>query len=414
MALLKKAENTMAYFKCGMLGFPGSGKTYTSTLMAIGICKRTGAKTIAYFDTETGSDFLIPRIRREGFEAFQVKSRSFNDLITTIDECLKEKIGVLIIDSITHVWRDLCDSYQRKQAQARQVKHYRLQFQDWGVLKGKEEWGQYTDRFINAPLHMIACGRAGYEYDYDMNDDGTKDLVKTDIKMKVESEFGFEPSLVIYMERSSENKEAIKEFLGKKDRKSKDAKQSFKPTGNSKWIHRACILKDRTDTINGQEFENPTFDVFVPHFEALNIGGTHFGVDTERNSEDRFEAEGSPKWKREQTQKTIALEEIQGSMLKLWPSTSAEDKKAKSEFIDVAFGTRSWTAVEKRTLLELETTAKKLRIMEEIFQKELSIKDNWAEATRQLQMEGLSSPPPEDDDIPEPGTSTGQAQQLFS
>jgi hypothetical protein len=45
------------------------------------------------------------------------------------------------------------------------------------------------------------CGRAGYEYDHEENEDGGKDLIKIGTKMKAEGEFGFEPSLVIEMER---------------------------------------------------------------------------------------------------------------------------------------------------------------------------------------------------------------------
>ena len=398
MGILKKASNTMAYFKAGFLGFPGSGKTYTSTLLAIGICQTTGAKSVCFFDTETGSDFLLPKLKKEGLEVYQVKARSFTDLLQTIKECEKEKVGVLIIDSITHVWRDLCDSYDKKLN-----RKGRLQFQDWATIK--KEWKEYTDLFVNSRLHIIVCGRAGYEYDYDFNEDGTKDLIKTDIKMKVESEFGFEPSLVILMERTSENKESVKEHLGKTDRKSKEAKQTNKPTYGSKWIHRAYVLKDRTDTMNGQTFDYPTFENFKPHFIALNIGGDHLGVDTTRTSEDRFDAEGRPHWKAEQERKTIALEEIQGSMVKIWPGQSVADKTAKGDFLDAAFGTRSWTAVEKRTLLELENAAKKLRIMEVLFDPKTSIKDNWHEAEVQFQAQ-LNVP---GDDIPDPGSG-----QLFS
>lgn len=361
--LIKKAENTMAYFKAGFLGFPGSGKTYTSTKLAIGICEATGAKSICYFDTETGSDFLLPMIKAAGLEAYQVKGYSFSDLLTTIKECEENKIGVLIIDSITHVWRELCESYDKKLR-----RNGRLQFQDWAKIKG--EWAQYTAAYINSRVHIIVCGRAGYEYDYDFNEDGTKDLIKTDIKMKVESEFGFEPSLVVLMERTSENKEQVKEHMGKADRKSKEAKQSNKPSAGSKWIHRAYILKDRTDTINGQVFDYPKFSDFTPHFQALNIGGEHFGVDASRNSEDRFDDNGRGKWDKDRHLKGIALEEIQGTMLKLWPGQSVDEKKAKANFVEAVFATRSWTKVEDTHLEVLQWVVKNLPAFEEAYRKE--------------------------------------------
>lgn len=338
MGLLKKAENQMAFFKAGFLGFPGSGKTYTSSLLAIGICKAVKNTKVAFYDTETGSDFLLPKFKESGIDVFQIKSRSFSDLLETIRECERENIGVLIVDSITHVWRDLCDSYDKKLG-----RRGRLQFQDWAVIKG--EWKQYTDLYVNSKLHLIVCGRAGYEYDYDFNEDGTKDLIKTDIKMKVESEFGFEPSLVVLMERTSENKEEIKEHLGKTDRKAKEAKQTHKPSSGSKWIHRAYVLKDRTDTLDGQTFDYPTFDNFLPHFKALNIGGEHLGVDTSRTSENRFDNEGKPEWKKENDAKKIALDTIQGWLTTYFPGSTAGEKKAKLAILKYIWGKPSWEYV---------------------------------------------------------------------
>jgi hypothetical protein len=346
----------MAYFKAGILGFPGSGKTYTATLLAIGIGEAVKNKKVAYFDTETGSDFLLPMLRGKGFESFQVKSRSFTDLLETLKDCEKENIPILIIDSITHVWRDLCDAYDKKLQ-----RRGRLQFQDWAIIKG--EWKLYTDLFINSRIHIIACGRAGYEYDYDFNEDGTKDLIKTATRMKVESEFAFEPSLVIEMERTSEGREELKEHLGKTDRKSKEMKQTHKPTAGSKWIHRAYVLKDRTDTLNGEVFDYPVFDNFLPHFKALNIGGEQLGVDTTRTSEDRFNKEGKPQWKIIEEQKQIVLEEIKGEYEKNLPGSTDKVKKARVILAEKMFGTTSWTATEGKSLEDLRRGLKRMRVI---------------------------------------------------
>jgi hypothetical protein len=42
---------------------PGDGKTYTSTEIAIGICKMIGADKIGFYDTETGSDWIIKKVQ---------------------------------------------------------------------------------------------------------------------------------------------------------------------------------------------------------------------------------------------------------------------------------------------------------------------------------------------------------------
>lgn len=387
VSLLKKAENKMAYFKAGILGFPGSGKTYTASLLAIGICESIKNKKVAFFDTETGSDFLLPKLQSAGCEVFQVKSRSFTDLLQTIKECEAEKVAVLIIDSITHVWRDLCDSYDKKLK-----RNGRLQFQDWAVVKG--EWKLYTDSFVNSPVHIIVCGRAGYEYDYDFNEDGSKDLIKTATRMKVESEFAFEPSLVIEMERTSETKEELKEVLGKKDFNSKTRKQTHNPKAGSKWIHRAYVLKDRTDTLNGEIFDYPTFEDFRPHFAALNIGGEHLGVDTTRTSEDRFDKEGQPQWMVEKKQADIAREEIKAELDKAFPSSSAVEKQARIRLLEKVFKTSSATAIEQKKLAELKEGLIRIKVI-------IAVPDN---TVANIAAGNIVEPPEED--VPE---FTGEA-----
>lgn len=353
MSLLQRAKNTTAFAKVGILGFPGSGKTYTAALIATGICKLIKQNRIAFFDTETGSDFLLSKLGKDGVEVYQTKSRSFGDICQWLAECEAEKIGVAIIDSITHVWRDLCESYDKKLN-----RRGRLQFQDWAVIKG--EWKRYTDAYVNSRLHVIVCGRAGYEYDYDFNEDGSKDLIKTATRMKVESEFAFEPSLVIEMERTSETKEELKEHLHKSDRASKEAKQGHKPEVGSKWIHRAYVLKDRTDTLNGQVFDYPTFESFKAHFAALNIGGEHLGVDVSRTSEGLFDEKGRPDWKQRQDQANIALEEIYGELDRNL-GTRGDDKVARLALLKWAFGTYSDTALKMMDAKVLNAGLDKIR-----------------------------------------------------
>jgi hypothetical protein len=302
-------------------------------------------------------------------------------------------VAVLIIDSITHVWRDLCDSYDKKLN-----RRGRLQFQDWALIKG--EWKQYTDLFINSKIHIIVCGRSGFEYDYDFNEDGSKDLIKTGTRMKVESEFGFEPSLVVEMERTTESKEELKEHIGKTDRKSKDAKLMHKPDAGSKWIHRAYVLKDRTDTINGKVFDYPKFDDFAPHFKALNIGGEHLGLDTSRTSEDRFDKEGKPTWKADKDRATIALEEIKAEIDKFFPGSTAIEKKAKIALAEKVFGTASGTKIEGMSYMILEQGLRRIR---NIF----TVPENTPENISK----GIIQEPP-DEDIPV-GIENMTTDQLF-
>jgi len=235
---------------------------------------------------------------------------------------------------MTHVWRELCDSYL-KQVNAKvreQNERYdkkrplkkNLEFQDWMPLKGI--WSHWTDCYLNSPLHIIIAGRAGFEYDMQENEDtGKKDLVKTGIKMKTEGEFGFEPSLLVEMER--------------------EQVPDVNAPGGFFLRRRATVIGDRFSVIDGATALNPTFDFFRPHVELLRAGA-HAPVDTALKTETGADDSGDTEWARERKTRTILCEEIQGELVAAYPGMSSPEKKAKTELIHSVFGTRSWTAVE--------------------------------------------------------------------
>lgn len=323
MKLFKPATNTQAYAKVGIMGFAGSGKTYTATEFAIGLVEHMrnieleiGNRPAVFLDTETGSDWVTPKFKGAEIDIFTAKTRAFSDLVPAIKEA-EQEASVMIIDSISHFWKDLTESYMRKKNRTR------LQFQDWNVLK--TEWGRFTDVFVNSDAHIILCGRAGYEYDYFEDDAGKKELHKTGVKMKAETETGYEPSLLMLMERVHDME--------------------------TNKVHRTCdILKDRSTYLDGKQFINPKFEDFKQHIDFLNLGGKQLGVDTERNSDDMFDDDGQPEWKRKKLEKEILLDETKELLIKHHPSSSGADKKAKGDLLEKHFGTRSWARLENSSL----------------------------------------------------------------
>lgn len=382
MKLLQPAQVTSAFLKMGIVGFQGAGKTKTATLVGKGLvhhCRKLklpyADKPAAFLDTETGSDWIIPDFRDAGIELVAAKTRSFADLLTVTREA-QENCSLLIVDSLTHFWKDLCDSYAKQKAKQFNKSTYRLQFQDWGYLKG--EWSKFTDIFVNSPLHMILAGRAGFEYDYFEDDDGTKQLEKTGIKMKAEGEFGFEPSLLIQMElcQTIEGKKVAEVW------------------------REAHVVKDRSTLIDGKTFINPDFKNFLPHIERLNLGGKQLGVDTSRTSE-HLVTPDKKDWT--STHRAIVLEEIEAVLVKHYPSTGKEDKLAKLALIEKHFGTTSWTAVTMMTVDEL-------RVRFDALHQELESKpSHYARAIER------EKPAEMDDSLPEhsaPPAAAGEASAL--
>lgn len=336
MSLFKKAEHQQAYLKAGVMGLAGSGKTYTATEIAIGLVEHMrqrnlalGAKPVAFMDTETGSDWTLPRFSAANIDLVVNRSRALVDLRDAIVEA-EEHCSVLVIDSITHFWRVFCEEYAERKGRKRG-----LEFSDWAFLK--KEWGVFTDLFVNSKLHIIMCGRQGYEYDFMERDDGKKELVKTAVKMKAEGETGFEPSILIAMEQVHEMVQ-----------------------GEVTAVRRvAKILKDRSTKLDGKEITNPKFVDFLPHIECLNLGGIHAAIDGSDNGE-LFAEDGMPKWERDKREKQIVLDEIVEVLNKHHGGTSKEAKDERGKLAETAFGTRSWERVQTLTLEVLQAGRNKL------------------------------------------------------
>lgn len=336
MSIFKKAEHQQAYLKAGIMGLAGSGKTYTASEIAIGLVEHMrkrelalGAKPVAFMDTETGSDWCLPRFSAANIDLVVNRSRALTDLRRAIVEA-EDSCSVLIIDSITHFWRVFCEEYAERKGRRRG-----LEFSDWAFLK--KEWGQFTDLFVNSRLHIVMCGRQGYEYDFMERDDGKKELVKTGVKMKAEGETGFEPSILIAMEQVHEMAQ------GEVVRVTRVAK----------------ILKDRSTRLDGKEIVNPKFADFLPHIDCLNLGGEHAAIGATDNRE-IFADDGTPKWERDRNEKKIVLDEIVEVLGKHHSGSSQAAKDERASLAEEFFGTRSWERIQTLTLEVLQAGRNRL------------------------------------------------------
>jgi len=341
MGLLKPAVRKAAFFKCGIYGTAGSGKTYTASLFAIGLHQYAKLKKpIGFFDTEPAASFVIPLFEKAGIEFLVYdESRALVDLMAFMREA-QESCSVVIIDSITHVWRDVQESYLRKINAQRKAKRkqpiQQLEFHHWRPIKAA--WQDFTDLFLSSPLHAIVCGRAGSIYEYQDKDDGTgkKELITTGTRMATEKELGYEPSLLIEM------------IADRQD---------------GKIVNTALIQKDRSDSLNGAEIPKPTFKSILKHIKALNVGGEHHGAMNQRDSQELFDGEGDDKWSAERRRRTMWLEELDGLLQRTGYGGTAQDVKTKrAELLMLYFGTNSRTKMEAMDADALKLAYEKVRL----------------------------------------------------
>ncbi len=311
--IFHEARPQSAFLKMGIYGEAGTGKSFTSSLVAIGLHKFIKSdKPVFYMDTETGTDFLRERFAAANINLMVAKTRAFADLITAIDGM--QEGSILIIDSLTHYWNELIESYLKKNQKTR------LTLRDWQPLKGT--WHEYSDRFVNSKLHIIVAGRSADKWGEVEEEDGTKEIRKTGTKMRAEGEFTYEPSLLVEMELFQ-----VSAKIG------------------ANLIHRAHVKKDRFDIVNGQHFDDPTFETFLPHISKLNLGGEHLAIETDRNSQAIFDDPNLGE--RRAHNKEILSEEISNEVRKLFPSQSKEDVAGRIALFEEIFGTNSWTKISQ-------------------------------------------------------------------
>lgn len=317
MGFFEEATSVPAYAKIGIYGEAGSGKTTTASLFAIGLHKFIkSSKPIVFMDTETGSDYVRGLFRSQNIALEVAKKRSIDALLSVVPEAVKIS-DILIIDSVSHPYQDMLQSYLLK------TKKKRLAFQDWNVLKPM--FREFTDAYTVNPVHILVCGRSQGVWDYFKDDDGKMELHQIGTKMKVEKEMGYEPSLLIEMER------VLRE-------------------GTKGWTHRATVLKDRNPhketTLDGKEFDDPTFADILPHIQCLNIGGEHQPVSLD-DSQHMFNGDtGDTEWRKKEAARQIAWEEFSGFMGVSFPASTGGDKIAKLHLCQHIFGTTSGKALE--------------------------------------------------------------------
>jgi len=319
----------VAAAKIGIYGEAGAGKTRTATEIAIGLAKATGSP-IAFFDTEGGASFMVRLCEDAGVELLVAKARAFADLMTFTKEATDAN-AVAIVDSISHTWDDLRESYER-----RLKRKNGLEIWDWGVIK--PAWREFTTAYLTSPIHMIVCGRAASIYEQVYNEArGKSEVQVVGSKMKTEKETAYEPSLLIEMERAPQHRVETEK------------------------IHVvATIVKDRSDMMDGQSFADPTYETFAPFFSAINIGGEHKPTDASRNSDHMFSTPDNAIERKRQVE--ITLEKVKDAFILADIGTQSQaDKKRMRELLLECFGTSAWTEIEGQYLQDLQSGLVALR-----------------------------------------------------
>lgn len=351
--LLKKANNEACFLKAGFFGFEGSGKTFSATLLCIGLHQYIKSKKpIAIYDSETGYDYVKHLFDYAKIETLVVKSRSLKDLGQAIEEA-KENCDILMADSVTHPYKELLSSYIR----TRKGGYKFIAMQDWQPIK--DTWNQqFAEPYVNSPLHFIWCARAKNifeelidEVESEKRGQIITKTIQTGTGSRSETESSFEPSLLVEFSREHNDPDSIKK--------------------NGLYQRRATIVKERFGILDGEttffatpkkekkiDYEelignNAVFNFFLPHIERLNIGGKHVGFN-ESSSDDLFKDENRNGIIQIKKRVKIALENIENGLITLFPASQGKDRANKILFLDEIAGTKSWAEISNQHPNDLE------------------------------------------------------------
>lgn len=158
-----KAERTQLWLRCALFGPSGSGKTMTALRMAKGIAEKMEVP-FAVIDTEARS--ASKYADRIPFEVDDLGEKTIDHYIAAMNEAIKAGYKVLVIDSLSHAWRELTEEVDR----IAQNSTSKNTFSAWGKVGPKQK--RLVEAILNFPGHIITTMRSKTEWVIAPNKDG--------------------------------------------------------------------------------------------------------------------------------------------------------------------------------------------------------------------------------------------------
>lgn len=208
----RKAQRQKAKLRLAITGAAGSGKTYSSLLIAQGL----GGK-IAMIDTENGSGDLYSDMCDYDIASMSAPYDP-RKYVQYIHEAEKSGYDIIIIDSLSHEWNGKggCLDLQMQVAETSKSQNSYIA---WGKITPLHN--ALVETILSSPCHIIATMRSKTEYLQSQNDRGRSEIRKVGLAPVQREGMDYEFSVVFDL---SEN-------------------------------HMASVSKDRTGLFDGQIFQ---------------------------------------------------------------------------------------------------------------------------------------------------------------
>ncbi|MCX6204885.1 MAG: AAA family ATPase [Bacteroidetes bacterium] len=147
---LIKASRKNAKIKMALQAPSGAGKTYSSLLIAFGLCNDW--TKIAVIDTENHSSELYSHLGK--YNVLHVEEPFTPErYIEAIQLCVNEGMDVVILDSITHEWMNILEAHSKMTGNS---------YTNWSKLTPRHN--AFVNYILQSPIHIIGTIRSKQEY----------------------------------------------------------------------------------------------------------------------------------------------------------------------------------------------------------------------------------------------------------
>lgn len=148
---LRQSERKQAKIKMALQGASGTGKTYSSLLLAKGLTGGNLSK-VAIIDTENGSADLYAHLGNYNVLTLTPPFTPEN-YIKAIEVCEEAGMDVVIIDSISHEWDELLDFHSKLAGNS---------FTNWAKVTPRQK--AFMKKILQVNAHIIATMRTKQDY----------------------------------------------------------------------------------------------------------------------------------------------------------------------------------------------------------------------------------------------------------
>jgi hypothetical protein len=146
-----RAEKKKSKLRLAIYGPSGAGKTLSSLLIAKGI-----GGSIALIDTEHGRAAIYAD--RAEYDTLELQDKTISGYITAINAAAQAGYQILVIDSLSHAWKELIEEMDR----ITDKKFKGNSFRAWS--EGTPQQNRMIDAILKYPGHIIATMRSKTEY----------------------------------------------------------------------------------------------------------------------------------------------------------------------------------------------------------------------------------------------------------